>query len=111
MGREQAAFQIERTDMVATALTTLGPGVVILRGDSGAGSVLAVEEIPAGHKIALRDIARGEGILKYNVPVGRATRDIPAGTWVHLHCMESIYDARSGHLDVITGVPGDIAYE
>ena len=70
-----------------------------------------MEEIPSGHKIALLGIARGEKIIKYGVPIGCATKDIPAGTWVHLHNMRSLYDERSSHLDIKTGAPKDTKYE
>ena len=108
---EQRAFQIEHADNVATALTPLAPGAVTLLGDSAEKSVEAAGEVPVGHKIALRDIAAGEDIVKYGVVIGRATEDIPRGTWVHLHCMRSVYDERSSHLDAVTGAPKDIRYE
>ncbi len=110
----QAAFQIERTDNVATALKQIDPGPVRLYGDAATQQddvVLAVTAIPQGHKLALRDIAPGEMIIKYGVPIGRATAPIPMGSWVHLHVMCSNYDERSSHLDVITGAPKDILYE
>lgn len=50
-------------------------------------------------------------IVKYGVVIGRATADIPAGSWVHLHVMRSVYDQRSSHLDVRTGAPKDTKYE
>ena len=45
-------------------------------------------QVPAGHKIALRDIAQGERILKYNTEIGVATRPISAGEHVHGHNIE-----------------------
>lgn len=107
----QTAFQIERQDNVATALTPLAPGPVALLGDAAQPQLTAVTEVPKGHKIALRAIARGEEILKYGVVIGRATADIPAGSWVHLHVMCSVYDERSSHLDAVTGAPKDTRYE
>ncbi|HEC90464.1 MAG TPA: D-galactarate dehydratase [Alphaproteobacteria bacterium] len=38
-----------------------------------------------GHKAALAAIAKGADILKYNVIIGRATRDIEVGEHVHVH--------------------------
>lgn len=38
-----------------------------------------------GHKYALRDIAKGEDIIKYGNPIGHATVDIKAGEHVHTH--------------------------
>ncbi len=42
-------------------------------------------QVPAGHKIAARDIAKGETIFKYNTAIGVAARDIAAGEHVHGH--------------------------
>ncbi|MFR6327672.1 MAG: UxaA family hydrolase [Eisenbergiella sp.] len=66
---------------------------------------------PKGHKIALKKIRQGELILKYGVPIGCAIRDIPPGTFVHLHCIRSLYHERSSHLDPATGAPLDTRYE
>lgn len=49
--------------------------------------------IPLAHKIASRDIASGERILKYGMPIGIATEDIPAGAHVHVHNIRSAYTA------------------
>lgn len=111
MEQTQTAFQIDIRDNVATALSPLAPGPVALLGDAKAKDMDAVTEVPLGHKIALRDIEAGEDILKYGVVIGRATGEIPAGSWVHLHVMRSIYDERSSHLDVKTGAPKDTRYE
>lgn len=43
------------------------------------------DDIPAGHKIAIRDIRKGENVVKYGFPIGHATRDIAKGEWVHSH--------------------------
>ncbi len=41
-----------------------------------------LDRVPQGHKVALVDIAEGAAILRYNVTIGYALRDLPAGTWV-----------------------------
>ena len=107
----QTAFQIDKADNVATALTSIEPGVVSLLGDALAAQMQVLENVPVGHKFALRDIAEGEMIVKYGVVIGRATADIAAGSWVHLHVMCSNYDERSSHLNVETGAPEDTLYE
>lgn len=38
-----------------------------------------------GHKYALKDIAKGENIIKYGYPIGHATADIKKGEHVHTH--------------------------
>ena len=49
-------------------------------------------EIPRGHKFALRDIAAGENIIKYGMPIGRATRGIRKGEHVHTQNMKTNLD-------------------
>lgn len=112
MEEQHTAFQIHTQDNVATALVPVAAGTTVtLLGDTMTDHLQAVTDIPVGHKIALRDITDGEDIVKYGVVIGRATADIPSGSWVHLHVMCSIYDERSSHLDVITGAPKDTRYE
>lgn len=111
MTLEQTAFVIDRRDNVATALSMLAPGPVRLTGEPTQTEIHATQEIPDGHKLALREIAAGEAIIKYGVVIGRATAPISAGSWVHLHCMCSLVDERSSHLDAVTGAPNDISYE
>lgn len=47
--------------------------------------ITALEDIPAGHKMAICDIALGEGVMKYGSCIGNAQADIKAGSWVHTH--------------------------
>ena len=42
-----------------------------------------------GHKYALRDIKKGENIIKYANPIGHATEDIKKGEHVHTHNMKT----------------------
>ena len=107
----QTAFVIDGRDNVATALTPVFPGTVYLLGETPFREIAAVTEVPKGHKIALCDIARGDQIIKYGIPIGSATASISAGSWVHLHVMKSNYDERSSHLDAVTGTPKDIRYD
>ena len=73
-------IQINDIDNVAVALHPAPVGTAF-------GGAAAVEEIPQGHKMALKDIAVGEMIMKYGLPIGHATKEIKAGQWVHTHNM------------------------
>ena len=44
-----------------------------------------------GHKYAIRPIADGENVIKYGMPIGRATCDIAVGDHVHVHNVVSFY--------------------
>ncbi len=64
--------------------------VAIVANDGGlaAGTVFADgltlrERVPQGHKLALVNLPKGSPVLRYNVPIGHAAKDIPAGSWVH----------------------------
>ncbi|WP_238014439.1 altronate dehydratase family protein [Dactylosporangium sp. AC04546] len=52
---------------------------------TAAGVVAAVEDIPAGHKVAVRPVAAGAAVHKYGEVIGRARQDIAPGAHVHLH--------------------------
>ena len=69
--------------------------VAIVANDGGlpAGAVFPcglalVERVPQGHKVALADIAQGEPVRRYGVLIGRAAKDIAAGSWVHEMLLE-----------------------
>jgi len=65
--------------------------VVIARQEVGTGTLIPKEKvsalvtIPAGHKLAVRDIAQGAPVRRYNQIIGFATRPIRAGEHVHVH--------------------------
>ena len=52
--------------------------------------ITAEDEIAFGHKIALKDIKKGEKVIKYGEPIGQATTDIKKGEHVHVHNIKSI---------------------
>ena len=76
-------LRIHPSDNVAVALRAVEPGV----GFAGVGfaGVRTLENIPAGHKLALRAISVGEPVVKYGHPIGVASAAIPAGAHVHSH--------------------------
>jgi len=75
------------------------------------GSIHLTEPIKLGHKVALADIAAGDAVVKFGVPIGKASVAIKAGQWVHLHNCASFLDERSQTLDVHSGATTDTVYE
>lgn len=49
----------------------------------------AIEAVPLGHKIALRDFAVGDTVTKYDCPIGKVVQPIKAGQWVHVHNLKT----------------------
>jgi altronate hydrolase len=79
---ENAAIHLHPTDNVAIARVALPAGVEIRVDGLG---VLTRDAIPAGHKVALWDIAAGETVERYGQAIGRAKVAIDAGRHVHTH--------------------------
>src|SRR5215472_10312849 len=52
-------------------------------GASLPGGLPLRERVPQGHKVAMVNIARGEPVRRYNVVIGYAAQDLPAGSWVN----------------------------
>jgi altronate hydrolase len=71
---------------VATALRDLVAGETL---DLHGQAIVARADIPKGHKVAVRAVAKGEDVLKYGWPIGRATADIAVGDHVHVHNVET----------------------
>jgi altronate hydrolase len=85
----KAVIMLQAADIVIR----LNPAddVVIARVEIPVGTLLVRDNVrvnvtvPAGHKIATRDVASGKPVRRYNQIIGFATRDIKAGEHVHVH--------------------------
>jgi (2R)-sulfolactate sulfo-lyase subunit alpha len=75
-------------DDVAVLVTDLKAGeaasAVTLEGKP-VTTVTLVEDIPLGHKVALRDLAAGKTLIKYGRNIGRVSQNVKAGAHVHTH--------------------------
>jgi len=47
--------------------------------------IKSINEIPLGHKIALKDLKEGETIIKYGHDIGKVVESIKKGDHVHVH--------------------------
>ena len=48
-------------------------------------SLQARQDIPIGHKVALKDMAVGDTVLKYGIDMGKVVAPIKAGEHAHVH--------------------------
>lgn len=76
------AIRIHEKDNAAVALEPLKCGESF---EMPGISVKIEENIPQGHKFALKDIVKGENVIKYGFPIGHAVTAIKAGQWIHTH--------------------------
>ena len=87
------ALKVDDLDNVATIFANgITDGMEVkVRDKKGASEIIAVHgDVPYGHKIALRDIAKGEPIMKYGESIGAASHDIRKGDYVHIHNMDAM---------------------
>ena len=82
----QDFIRIHEADNVAVALRPIDKGESVAVGGH---EVTMLEEIPQGHKFAIRPIAAGGEVIKYGFRIGNAKEDIPAGGWVHVHNLKT----------------------
>jgi altronate dehydratase small subunit len=86
------AITMDARDNVATALVALEPGdeVEVLSATREVVQHLrANDALPLGHKVALMDIAANGDVIKYGAKIGRASKPIRAGDYVHIHNVTS----------------------
>lgn len=76
-------IRLHPDDNVVVARVDIEPGTVI-PGEN----IIAREKAPAGYKIATQHLRKGDPVLKYQVTIGFAQEDTPAGTMLHGHNIE-----------------------
>jgi hypothetical protein len=69
-------------DNIGVCLFDLNPGDSVSQDDL---SITSKSRIPRGHKIAIKKIAKNDGIIKYGERMGHATSDIEIGEHAHTH--------------------------
>ncbi len=92
MGTELLALKTDVKDNVATVFSNevqSGSEVSVFDHTGAVEAVVVSERIPYGHKIALRDIRKGAGIIKYGEVIGKASKTIHKGDYVHIHNLEA----------------------
>ncbi len=84
MTKNALTIRMHADDNVAIVANDGGlpAGTVLPQGVPGAGITLR-DKVPQGHKVALCDMAEGDVVRRYNVPIGYALKPIAAGSWVH----------------------------
>jgi len=89
------AIVIDKSDNVAmvTAPVSAGEEVYVTELDR---TVKVLEDIKAGHKIALNKLETGGTAIKYGIPIGRMTAPVEVGGWVHSHNLDDTTEELCG---------------
>jgi len=87
-------IRIHPADTVVVSIRSLNAGdAVVVDGER----ITARQDVPAGHKIALRSHEPGEPVVKYGFAIGRATQPIARGDWVHSHNLQTQLEGLVGY--------------
>lgn len=73
-------LKINPADNVVVAIQPQSAGAVITVDGK---KITVLEDVPAGHKIAIKDLAEGENVIKYGFPIGHAKEAKKAGSWMN----------------------------
>lgn len=87
------ALKVDDLDNVATIFAEgiLNGSQVEVRDKKGHSEEITVYgDVPYGHKIALRDIGKGEAVMKYGQSIGTASCAIKKGDYVHIHNLDAM---------------------
>lgn len=74
------AIRLHGNDNVVTAKSDIDPNVSL-----NEENVITTQFIPVGHKIATKNINKGDDVVKYDNIIGMATENINIGDHVHVH--------------------------
>ena len=79
-------LKIDKKDNVVTCLQALKKGDVI---NVDGKDILINEDIERFHKVAIKDLKKGDLVYKYGQIIGDMTKDAHEGDFIHTHNVES----------------------
>lgn len=82
---QNATIHLHASDNIAIARTPLAAGQTI---EVEGAAITVRDQVPVGHKVAVRDIRQGGRIIRYGQDIGAAKAAIAAGSWVHTHNLQ-----------------------
>jgi altronate dehydratase small subunit len=83
------AIVLNRADNVGTLIDTGRSGETCTLQGEASGEVKLLQDVPFGHKVCIRDTAKGADILKYGQVIGQSSKAIKVGEHAHTHNVES----------------------
>jgi len=90
--RTEKFLVLTSIDNVGVALQDLKEGEKVHIKEK---EVIIKEKIEFGHKFAIKDIKKGEKIVKFGEIIGEAIKDIFEGQHVHIHNIKSLRARRN----------------
>lgn len=85
-----SALIIDEKDSVAVAIEPITKGTeVSYKFKDEVRTISAINDVQIYHKIAIKNIKKGEPVVKYGQHIGIAATDVKVGEHVHVHNVES----------------------
>ncbi|MEM7506922.1 MAG: UxaA family hydrolase [Pseudomonadota bacterium] len=75
--------------VVVEGLTAGTEMLCVVTHDNSDFKLTANADIPIGHKVALKDLAKGDTIIKYGEDIGKMIGDAGTGDHVHTHNLKT----------------------
>lgn len=94
-------IKVRPSDNVAIIVNPEG----LLAATEFADGLTLKERIPQAHKVALRDLQRGDPVRRYGQIIGFAARPIAVGSWVHEDAIELPQPPALDELPLATATP------
>ena len=82
----QDFIKINKNDNVAVALKPIAKGTTV---NVAGTDVTMIEDIPQGHKFAIKPVKKGDAVIKYGFRIGYAQADVEVGGWIHTHNLKT----------------------
>ena len=75
--------------VVVEDLTAGTDMLCVVTADDSSFRLTARQDVPIGHKIALKDLKAGDTAIKYGEDIGKIVENIAAGAHVHIHNLKT----------------------
>ena len=75
--------------VVVEGLTAGTDMLCVITHDDSDFQLTSKDDVPIGHKIALKDLSEGDTIIKYGEDIGKMVASVEKGGHVHVHNLKT----------------------
>lgn len=75
--------------VVVEGLTAGTDMLCVITHDNSDFRLTVLKDVPIGHKVALKDLAVGDTVIKYGQDIGRIVAPVGKGEHVHVHNLKT----------------------
>lgn len=75
--------------VVVEGLTAGTDMLCVVTHDNSSFRLTSADDVPIGHKVALKDLKAGDTAVKYGEDIGKMVADVRKGAHVHVHNLKT----------------------